>query len=579
MRAQATGTIPVVSSLLVLLATALFALIGAVPLAAQDGAGITISVTPRELSLGQLVTVNGSTVADRGNRTVTLVYRPPAGAPVTRTCQLGSDHRYKDRFGPLETTGRWTVEAVGPLGENLTGRASDWFEVLSPAAAAAASMSAFGEAAAASAEFVGETQGVTIDFTELPQKDAALEQMGELSGVLDGMVSGWAEIGAALDRVEGSIDALSPFPEAQQLMADLTGRLQQPLVDAREAEQELHLTREEANNAKQWCRVWHCQKQGLKFVGKTVVSVYLGAKTLLEWAESQLVSTVTGIRDKLVAEAASDIAGLTPEQITAAQNALKDIQFLETVIKAKVNPAANLGALKKDLADKAVDYLVDWISTQVAHNCRMYDAKAKGTFFCEYYTKKMVYMTAEYTWEGKIELFFRERRSPTDIVRFEGQIWGNFGWQTGEFWPKRTAMDIPGVTGLGICVPRPPFIDYRDFSLRLEGEGKPHSVEVEITGATYDIPRLKMMYIAVLWSPYQVVPSVDFPKMDVPGGQWFVTRVTGATGPEGTFEIPLTVEGKDVLMRHIFRRTMDYVDEAEFEAELTLEIDGKESGL
>jgi hypothetical protein len=558
---------------------AMLLLQAALPLPAADGTGITISVDPEQLCAGSTVTVSGSTVPDRDNWTVTLVYRPPTGPPVTRTCQLDADHRYQDTFGPLEAVGQWRVEAVGPLGQNLTGRATGQFEVVPPATAAAVSVSGFQEAVATSAGFVGEAITVTTGFTELPQKDAALDRMDELSGVLDGMVSGWAEIGAALDRIKGSIDALAPFPEAQELMADLESRLQGPLANVREAEQQLHLTREEANSAKYWCRVWHCQKIGFKFVGKTVVEAYLGAKSLAEWAENKLVGVVTGIRDKLVAEAASDIASLTPEQITAAQNALKDIQFAETVIKAKVDPEANLGALKKDLADKAVDYLVNWIYAQVAHNCRMYDAKAKGTFYCEYYTKKMVYMTAYYTWEGKIELFFRERRSPTDIVRFEGQIWGSFGWQTGEFWPERTAMDIPGVTGIGICVPRPPFVDYRDFSIRLEGEGKPHSVEVEIAGTSYDIPRLKMMYIAVLWSPYQLVPSVDFPEMDVPGGQWFVTRVTGATGDEATFEIPLTVDGDDVLMRHVFKRTMDYVDEAEFEAELTLEIDGKESDI
>ena len=544
-----------------------------------DGAGITVGVDPAEACAGGFVTVSGVTIADRENRTVTLTYRPPTGSMVTRTCELDDDSAYRDRFGPLEQTGRWTVAAVGPLGRQLTGQATTQFDVLPPAAAAGAAVGDFGNAASGAFEFVGEARSETVGFTELPEKEAALARMDELAGVLEGAAAGFAEIEAALARVEGSMEALAPFPEAAQAMADLRIGLEPPLAEARTAMEELRLTREEANNAREWCRVWHCQKQGLKFVGKAVVSVYLGAKTLLEWAEDQLVSAVTGIRDKLVAEAASDIAGLTPEQIAAAQQALKDIQFLETVVKAKVDPKANLGALKKDLADKAVDWLVDWVSSKVAGNCSMYDAKAKGTFYCEYYTKGMVYMTAEYTWEGKMELFFQKRRSPTDIVRLEGSIWGSFGWRTGEFWPERTAMDIPGVTGTGICVPRPPFIDYRDFSIRLEGEGKPHSVELRLDGASYDIPRLKMMYIAVLWSPYQLVPSVDFPEMAVPGGEWFVSRVTGASGPEGTFEVPLTVQGKDVLLKRVFQRTMDYVDEAEFEAELTLEVDGKESGL
>ena len=219
-------------------------------------------------------------------------------------------------------------------------------------------------------------------------------------------------------------------------------------------------------------------------------------------------------------------------------------------------------------------------SSKVAPNCMMYTAKATGKLYIEYYAKKMVYMVTKYDWEGKIELFFKKRQSPTDIVRLKGQIWGNFGWRTGEFYPERTAMDIPGVGGIGLCVPRPPHPDIRDFYLSLEGEGLPHGVEAWVTGADYDMERLQYSFISVLWSPYQVVPAVDFPKTDVPGGEWFVTRVTSLSTPDvDRFSIPLTVEDDKVILKHTFNRTLDYRDNGEFRAFLKMEVDGKEEHL
>ena len=102
---------------------------------------------------------------------------------------------------------------------------------------------------------------------------------------------------------------------------------------------------------------------------------------------------------------------------------------------------------------------------------------------------------------------------------------------------------------------------------------------VMASGAFYETARLGYRYCAVQWSPYHIVPTVDFPAMDVPGAEWFFTRVTGTAGEKKTFSLPLVVDGDTVIVEHTFDRVMDYVREREFKATLVWEIKGKETGI
>ncbi len=543
--------------------------------------GITLIITPQATYIGGSVTISGATAPAPQNPNVTATFTPPGGQGDTITvhCPIDSaTYEYKKTVGPLNIPGTWEVSARSPVTQ--LGTATGKVIVEPPAAAASTSVQGVKEGLDESSTFTTEAERINAAFTELPDKEEALEKMAELDQNLQGCSQAMGGVSEALNDINGAMDDLAAFPEMQETMTDLASQLEGPVREMESVTQELQLTREQMNNAREWCRRYHFQKYGFKFVLKGVQFAFTSSFSIKAWATDKLKSTVTGVRDKLMDEAVMKIMGLSADQVKKARSALAVVEKAEEVIKTHLDPNGNFSSLKKEAIFKAGDWLIDWIYSKVGKNCRMYDAKVKGKFYCEYYTKRMVYMVAEYPWEGELKVFFKKREVGSDIVKLKGQIQGSFGWRTGKFFPERTCMDVPGMTGTGFCVPRPPFIDLWDFVILLEGEGKPHSIELEVKEVLSDIERLKYMFVGVLWSPYQVVPTVDFPKMDVPGGEWFLTRVTGVSNPDkDNFEIPLKVEGDKVLMKHTFKRTMDYREKNEFRAFLRMEIDGTETGI
>jgi hypothetical protein len=325
--------------------------------------------------------------------------------------------------------------------------------------------------------------------------------------------------------------------------------------------------------------MFFAQKKGLKIFFKAVEITLTGGKGIAEWAVNILEGYAKDVWKQLTLDTAQTVLNLTEEQKKAAEKALGEIDLVDNVIQNAFGKDGSKLELKKKLAFTAIDILIDWIFKIVAKNCRVFNAKVKGKLTAYFYTKGVVYMVAKYRFNGGMELFFQKRKNKNDIVCLKGQIWGNFDWRIGQFFPERVAGDIPGVWAFGLCVPRPPFLDYRDFFLVLEGEGLPEEVEIQVKKASYDKKKLKYRYISILWSPYQLVPTVDFPETSIPGGHWFVTRVTKTAGQEKKFKIPLTVQGKKTILKHTFERTMDYRKQSEFLAKLELEIDGKEEGI
>ena len=543
-----------------------------------------LTIMPESTYLGGSVQISGATAPSQNSRTVTLTLSPPGGEDsFTRTVQLknhpgGDDHNtFEHTEGPLEAAGTWQVEARGPVPQ--VPPATGQFEVTTPAAAAVLTMQSATEGLDESESFTASAQQEIANFTELPDKQQALAKTAELEELLGGFAQTTAAVSQALEQANGAMQPLAPFPEMQEAMTGLAQALHAPTQHLQSARQQLHYTHEEMNNAREWCRMFHWQKYGLKLTLNVVQFAFTASLSVKDWAVGKLQDAITSVRDKLVDQAAVEALGLTPEQVAQARKALGTMQTVKGALETYLDPNGSFGDLKKEAAFKAGDWLIDWVSAEVGGNCRMYEATVKGKFHCDYYARGVVYMVANYPWEGKIEVFFKKRERPTDIVRVEGVIRGNFGWRTGEFYPERTCADVPGMVGIGVVVPRPPYAAPWDFLLSLEGEGKPHSLTLEVTEVQYDVEWLKYGLISVLWSPYQLVPAVDFPELKVPGGHWFVTRATNTAGDEKTFEIPLTVKGDQVLMKHTFDRTMDYREQREFRAFLKMEIDGEETGI
>ena len=382
-----------------------------------------------------------------------------------------------------------------------------------------------------------------------------------------------------LGEANQAMDALEPFPEMADAMTDVARRIEAPARQVAVVRQELQYTFEEMNNAAEWARMFHFQKVGFQKALGMIQYAFSASFSIMEWAGSKLTDAITSVRDKLADQAAIKQLGLTQSQVTEARNALGQMEQVKSGIETYLDPNGNFGDMKKEAALKAGEWLIDWIYGKVGQNVRMYEADVKGTYHCDYYADGVVYMVAKYPWEGKIELFFQKRRRPTDIVRLKGILRGKFGWRTGEFYPERIAPDIPGMAGIGIVLPRPPDPRPYHFSLEIEGTGKSHVVELEVKKVHYDMEWLKYGLVSVLWSPAQLVPAVDVTELRVPGGEWFVTRATSSAGTKKTFEIPLTVKGDSVLLNHTFDRTMDYLQQREFRAFLTMEIEGKETGI
>jgi len=548
--------------------------------AQYQGTAVNFDMLPETPFVGGQVTVSGYATRYQDNSTVTAIFTDPDGEHTTLTADLDDEGAFAITCGPLLTPGAWQVSVEVPLSglANETGEAE--FTVYQPAAFAAVSVGEFSESVTQAEEFVQVTAELLDRFTQLPQKDEARSNVNDVQDSLSSVDAGLAELSGIFEEMGASMEALQAFPEMHEAMVDLAGRIQMPLAQAQAASQELHYTHETANNARAWCRTWHAQKQGLQIVKQMVQFIFAGSFSVKSWVVGKFTDAMKEAGNKLADEAVMQTTGMTAEQVAAARDAISDLESAKGRIEQLMDPEGNLGDLAREGLDRGTDWLIDWISSKVAPNCSMYDATVKGKLHVEYYAKGVVYMVTKYIWDGKIEVFFRTRQSETDVVKLRGQIWGNFGWRIGQFFPERLAADIPGVTGVGLCIPRPPHPDIRDFYLTLEGEGKPEGVELWVTGTEYDVERLPYRFISVLWSPYQLVPTVDFPECQVPGGEWFVTRVTGLSLPnQDSFYIPLTVEDDQVILKHTFERTLDYREQHQFRAFLKMEVDGKEDRI
>jgi len=541
-----------------------------------DGKGITLMITPETVRLGGDVTISGATAVGRQSRTMTARFKGPNGSSYSRTFRMNPDGTYRYVEKGLNSAGTWEVTVKGPLVKEI---ASGSFQVLTPSGCAVNSVKAVQQGLEKSLELLNELNTQTAKFPKLANKEEAIARMEELESVFTRMQGDWDKVANALEQLNRAFPALAIFPETQNVMNQLADAVQQQEQQMQGVIKELETTYEDVNNAREWCRMWFAQKKGLNIFFKAVETIFTGGKGLAQWAGNIAKGYVKDIWKKLTLDSAQAVLNLTEKQKKDAEKALGKVELADTIIQNTFGEDGEVLEIKKKLAFTGIDYLINWISKVVAKNCRVYNAKVEGKLTAYFYGKGAVYMVAKYKFDGGMELFFQKRKNKNDIVRLEGQIWGRFGWRIGQFFPERLAGDIPGVWAFGLCVPRPPFPGFRNFSLVLEGEGFPEEVELEVKKASYDLEKVKFRYISVSWSPYHIVPNVDFMENSMPGGYWFVTRATSTAGTQKKFKIPLTLKGDNTILKHVFQRTMDYRKDSQFLAKLELKIEGKEEGI
>ncbi len=541
--------------------------------------GITLTITPIKTFCGGAVTINGATAPDArsGNRMVTARFIPPRGESLTRKFRLADDMTYEFTLSPLTIAGNWKVKVQGPVAQ--LGSTEGTFVVQAAAAFASTSVQGLGQAMRDAAEFNDDAYAMVADFTTLPDKDTALDKIQEVGKNFIDLGEAFNGAAVGFDRIADAMVDLVMFPGLTTSFGQISQRLQEQIQQLEEARRQLQDTREEMNSAREHCRRFHFQKYGFHLCSRVLSVAFTPGTTLGCWARGQFKDAVQNVKDRLADEAAMALTGMTPAQIARARAAIANVDKGRQIVEAHLDPEKDFSSLRREAIFGGLDWLIDWVYTKVGRNCRMYQADITGKLRIDYYAKGMVYMVARYPVTGEMKVFFKKRENSSDIVTLKGQVQGSFGWRTGKFYPERTCMDVPGMTGMGFCVPRPPFADFLDFVILMEGRGRSDGIELEFTEATSDIERLHYMFCSVLWSPYQVVPTVDFPKMDVPGAWWFFTRVTATAGRNRKFTIPLTVDGDTVRLDYTFRRVMNYVRKRGFKATLTWKIKGKEDGI
>ena len=550
----------------------------------QQGAGvldendcITLSVLPEDPWVFGKATVFGTT-APSNNATVTLTYTRPDGDADTATASVANDGTYAHTFSDFDVAGQWTVSAQPSVCEQKA--ASGVITVRQPAGAAAVSFQDASQGPSQISTAMSEFNTTVQEFTLLPQEEIAYGKISEIQQVMAEVAAGLSELSTAASELNQVMDDLFMFPEIGEQLSQLNSTIQSPLSQMSATIQEMSGARTEADNATEWCRRFHMWKTCLQFIMEYMSFAASFAKSAAAYAAQQLDGAAQNAFNKLYDPIWTSTTGLTQQQITASRTAVTKLQDFGKKIKEVRE--GNISDAKELVVKEGVNWLINWIFANVITNCRQYEADVKGKLKVDFYTKKMVYMRIRYTFEGKMNLFFQTRTGGAgEQVRVEGPIYGSFGWRTGDFYPERTAMDIPGVWGIGLCVPRSPdYGNYRDFQIILNGEGHKNYLELKIDHVEYDKEEFEYSFISVLFSPYQVLPAVDFPKCNIPGGEWFVSRATSIAGdPEATFQLPLVVSGNDTKVEKTFVRFMDYIDESEFFGVLELEIKGKEGSL
>jgi hypothetical protein len=368
-----------------------------------DGEGITLMITPGKIRRGGEVVISGAAAPGRQNRTMTAVFTPPHAPAYTRTFQVQPDGTYQYKEKNLNFIGTWEVTVKGPVIKEIARGA---FDVLSPSAAAAVSVQTLQQGLDKSLQLLTELENQTAKFPKLPGKDQAEAQMKELETTLNQMKPDWDRAADALQQLNTAIPALDPFPETQTVMNQLADRLQQGEKQMQTVIRQMEQTYEEVNNAREWCRMWFAQKQGLKIFFKTVETILTSAKGLADWAVNILEGYVKDMWKQLTLDTSQTVLGLTEKQKQAAGDALGKIELVDSVILNVFGKDGSIMELKKKLAFTAIDKLIDWISGVVAKNCRVYNAAVEGKFTAYFYTKNSVYMVAKYPFKGGMELFF-----------------------------------------------------------------------------------------------------------------------------------------------------------------------------
>ncbi len=527
---------------------------------------IEFGITPQPAVVGAGITIEGWVYPHATDRTVKVRIDSPADAEGNKvrvvediTCdELGA---LTWSWGPLDRPGTWHVWLKGPAKEEV---AEEDFTVEPVQTAIISVGTAIVETTPAEELAVATFLESAAKYPETPGRDAAVGNGQQADELLDQAGAQLQQLQEGLNALAAATQDLPPLPAVQAAMQSGAERITEVTTQVAPATQDLRNRVEETRKAADWCQHWYYQGLALKQTLDLYLKVVTASEGILVWAANELKSAVQNDVQGLIDSAL--FGQYTPEQQAtikeAKGNCLSAIGHIENAVDGFQDLQGPLQA--------AVNGSIDWITDDVTKNCEKYIGPISGDLRIDYYLKGQPYMRTRYKVSGATELFFKKRQGQGDIVHVEGKVRGKCGEFTGSMDLKHVIDGLPGTDYVAFCIPR--WVP-KSYNIDLEGEVYPDKMKLKfVRPAAIDFKEAKYRFCIVLFSIFQMVPTADFPEVNVPGAEWFFTRATNTAGDEVWFEVPLSAEGDRSTAHFEFHREMDYLKELEFKAYLNLDF-------
>ncbi len=527
---------------------------------------IEFGITPQPAVVGAGITIEGWVYPHATDRTVKVRIDSPQDAEGNKVrvvediaCdELGA---FTWSYAPLDRPGTWHVWLKGPAKEEV---AEEDF-LVEPVQTAIISVGTAIVGTTPAEEFAVATfLESAAKYPETPGRDAAVGSGQDADALLDQAGAQLQALQEGLNALAAATQNLPPLPAVQAAMQSGAERITEVSTQVAPATQDLRDCVEETRKAAEWCKHWYYQGMALKQTIDLYLTVVSASEGIVMWAVNELKSAVEKDVQGLIDSAL--FGRYTAEQQAAIQGAKNDCLAAVGHIE---NAAGGFQDLQGPL-QAAINGSIDWITDDVTRSCEKYVGPLKGDLRIDYYLKGQPYMRTRYKVDGTAELFFKKRQSQGDVVHVEGKVRGKCGEFIGSMDLKHVIDGLPGTDYVAFCIPR--WVP-KSFNISVEGEVYPDRMKLKfVRPAAIDFNEVKYRFCIVLFSMFQMVPTADFPEVNVPGAEWFFTRATSTAGDDPWFEVPLSVEGDRSTAHKEFNRVMDYLEQHEFKGYLNLDF-------
>jgi len=485
----------------------LFAVLGAgiaPPAAAQnDPMPITIAVKPGFATLGSVVTLSGSTVADGKRFDVQITVTKPDNQPERASFRVDAQGNYTTPFSATKQPGRYRVTAVAPDGR---GQDTTSFTVVAPGNFASAASDAVQHIINDGVEIETRLNEALKDLPESPAKDEVQEKLKPLEDSIHVAAQRVQQFRQAMQKLA---DVQTRFPETEPVFHDMYVHLgdeifrTQAEADARKFEilKELDASRA----AGKVCDNLEAMSEGFKMVS----AVFNLASTPIGIVKSFLTDYTAAKLPQLPNPALKN----NPQGQFALGEAIKGSQALLSGPTGWVGFLFTLGA----------DIAAYFSDREFEKYCERFEGPFTATMHGEVFRQDETWWTMDIKIEGRLTLRYPKSKEGEAIHmsgQFEGAATDYKAWDDAlqVLYPKlmRGTRTFKR-TILPVGVP------YSDFEGRYAAQASPASFMIPVEGdlvgrkltirlqpAKKDIPETynKARVIVAILSPLALMPVV-----------------------------------------------------------------------